>query len=117
MEALLEVGFILLKIAVVILGFAFPVGTLMTLLGDRKQSSMIQNRVGPNRARLPGINHPIVGIPHFIADGIKMVFKEDIIPAKANKFWHNVAPALGSVSRRSAVGQRSRSATSSVTAP
>lgn len=84
----------LAKILVVILAFAFPIGSLMTLLGDRKQSSLIQNRVGPNRARLPFIGHPLIGIPHFIADGIKMIFKEDIIPDGANKFWHNMAPAL-----------------------
>mgnify|MGYP002619563873 CR=1 FL=1 len=90
----MELLIILLKVLVVVLAFAFPIGSLMTLLGDRKQSSLIQNRVGPNRARLPGINHPLVGIPHFIADGLKMIFKEDIIPARANRFWHNLAPAL-----------------------
>ncbi len=94
MDTLLQIGIILIKILVVILAFAFPIGSLMTLLGDRKQSSMIQNRVGPNRARLPFINLPLIGIPHFIADGIKMIFKEDIIPENANKFWHNLAPAI-----------------------
>jgi len=91
---LIELLIILAKIGVVILAFAFPIGSLMTLLGDRKQSSMIQNRVGPNRARLPFINLPLLGIPHFIADGIKMILKEDIIPDGADKFWHNMAPAL-----------------------
>lgn len=94
MDTLLQIGIILIKILVVILAFAFPIGSLMTLLGDRKQSSMIQNRVGPNRARLPFINLPLFGVPHFIADGIKMIFKEDIIPENANKFWHNMAPAI-----------------------
>lgn len=94
MDTLLEIGIILIKILVVILAFAFPIGSLMTLLGDRKQSSMIQNRVGPNRARLPFINLSLFGVPHFIADGIKMIFKEDIIPDNANKFWHNMAPAI-----------------------
>lgn len=86
--------FSLLKIVVVTLLFAMPIGSLMTLLGDRKQSSMIQNRVGPNRARLPGINLPLIGIPHFLADGLKMIFKEDIIPDGANRTWHNIAPTL-----------------------
>lgn len=86
--------FSLVKILVVTLLFAMPIGSLMTLLGDRKQSSMIQNRVGPNRARLPFINLPLVGIPHFVADGLKMIFKEDIIPAGANPRWHNIAPIL-----------------------
>lgn len=86
--------FSLLKIVVVLLAFALPIGSLMTLLGDRKQSSMIQNRVGPNRARIPGINLPLVGIPHFLADGLKMIFKEDAIPDKADKLWHNLTPAI-----------------------
>ena len=94
MEPLTQLAIIAIKILVVILAFAFPIGSLMTLLGDRKQSSMIQNRVGPNRARLPFIDLPLFGIPHFIADGIKMIFKEDIIPDNANKFWHNMAPAI-----------------------
>lgn len=86
--------FSLVKILVVTLAFAMPIGSLMTLLGDRKQSSMIQNRVGPNRARLPFLNLPLVGIPHFLADGLKMIFKEDIIPDGANRNWHNIAPVL-----------------------
>jgi NADH-quinone oxidoreductase subunit H len=84
----------LAKILVVVLAFAFPIGSLLTLLGDRKQSSLIQNRVGPNRARLPFLDNPLFGIPHFIADGLKMVMKEDVIPAGADRFWHNMAPAL-----------------------
>ncbi|TVR03229.1 MAG: NADH-quinone oxidoreductase subunit H [Deltaproteobacteria bacterium] len=94
MDLVWELLIILLKIVVVVLLFAFPIGSLMTLLGDRKQSSLIQNRIGPNRARLPGINHPLVGIPHFLADGLKMIFKEDIIPRQANRFWHTLAPAI-----------------------
>lgn len=86
--------FSLLKIVVVTLLFAMPIGSLMTLLGDRKQSAMIQNRVGPNTARLPFIPLSLVGIPHFIADGLKMIFKEDIIPDGANRNWHNLAPIL-----------------------
>jgi NADH-quinone oxidoreductase subunit H len=91
---LLDLFVILLKIAGVVLGFAFPLGAALTLFGDRKQSALVQNRVGPNRARLPFIPAALLGIPHLIADSIKMIFKEDIIPDKANHFWHTVAPAL-----------------------
>ena len=91
---LLDLGILLLKILLITLGFALPLGGLLTLFGDRKQSSLIQNRVGPNRARLPFINHSLAGIPHFVADGIKMFFKEDARPDVANPFWHRMAPAL-----------------------
>ncbi len=95
---LTDILLILLKIVAVVLLFAMPIGSLMTLLGDRKQSSMIQNRVGPNRARLsiiPGLGRlPLVGIPHFLADGLKMIFKEDAIPDGADRTWHNIVPAM-----------------------
>jgi len=38
-----------IKIAVIILLFAMPLGTVLTLM-ERKWSAMIQDRVGPNRA-------------------------------------------------------------------
>lgn len=92
--SLFDLLLITVKILVVILAFAFPIGASMTLFGDRKQSSLIQNRVGPNRARLPFLNHALLGIPHLVADTIKMVFKEDIIPRKSDPLWHTLAPAL-----------------------
>lgn len=84
----------LIKILVIVFGFVMAVASLMTLLGDRKQSAAIQNRVGPNRARLPFIKSPLFGIPHFLADGIKMVLKENIVPDGANRKLHMIAPGL-----------------------
>lgn len=84
----------LLKIVVIVFVFVMGVASAMTLLGDRKQSSAIQNRVGPNRARLPFINHHLLGFPHFLADGLKMILKENIVPDGANKWLHLIAPGL-----------------------
>jgi len=72
--------------------------TLLTM-ADRKWSALMQDRVGPNRARLPipGISHmPLKGVPHIVADVLKMLFKEDFIPegAAGNKFLFNLAPLL-----------------------
>jgi NADH-quinone oxidoreductase subunit H len=72
--------------------------TLLTM-ADRKWSALMQDRVGPNRARLPipGLrNRPLKGIPHIIADVLKMLFKEDFIPEGAlqHKFLFNLAPLL-----------------------
>ncbi len=83
---------IILKIVVIVFGFVMAVASLLTLLGDRKQSAKIQNRVGPNRASILGIT--FLGIPHFIADGIKMVFKENTVPDGANKALMLIAPGL-----------------------
>jgi NADH-quinone oxidoreductase subunit H len=89
---MIEVLITILKISVIVFGFVMAVASLMTLLGDRKQSAAIQNRVGPNRAKFFG--HSLLGIPHFLADGIKMILKENITPAGANKFLHTIAPGL-----------------------
>jgi len=98
---LVETLIILLKIAVIIFGFVMAVGSLLTLV-ERKQSAWIQNRVGPNRANLgghirgEGVTNSLRlgGLFHFIADGIKMLTKEDIIPEGAHKVLHTIAPAM-----------------------
>ncbi|MFW6053739.1 MAG: complex I subunit 1/NuoH family protein [Persicimonas sp.] len=87
-----EVLIQLIKIVVIAFGFVMAVASLMTVLGDRKQSAKIQNRIGPNQARFFGMS--LAGIPHFLADGLKMVLKENTIPDGANKVLHTVAPAL-----------------------
>ena len=51
----IDFAILLLKIGVITLGFALPIGGLLTLYGDRKLSALIQNRVGPNRAKVFGI--------------------------------------------------------------
>src|SRR6266852_6337469 len=72
--------------------------TLLTM-AERKWSALMQDRVGPNRARLPLpllSERPLKGIPHILADVLKMLFKEDFIPqgATGNKFLFNLAPLL-----------------------
>ena len=57
--------------------------TLLTM-ADRKWSALMQDRVGPNRARFSIIpflrDRPLHGLPHIMADVLKMLFKEDFIP-------------------------------------
>src|SRR6266480_4484517 len=59
---------------------------LMSVL-ERKILGRIQNRYGPNRVGPFGLFQPI-------ADGIKMLIKEDIVPARADKIVHFLAPIL-----------------------
>jgi NADH-quinone oxidoreductase subunit H len=59
---------------------------LMSVL-ERKILGRIQNRYGPNRVGPFGLFQPI-------ADGIKMLIKEDIVPARADKIVHFFAPVL-----------------------
>ena len=57
---------------------------------ERKISAWVQNRVGPNRVGWLGLLQPF-------ADVFKLILKEDIIPEKANKFIHTLAPIIAVV--------------------
>ena len=54
---------------------------------ERKALGRIQNRLGPNRVGPAGILQPA-------ADGLKMIFKEDVVPRSADKIVHFLAPIL-----------------------
>ncbi|MGH9721045.1 MAG: complex I subunit 1/NuoH family protein, partial [Bryobacteraceae bacterium] len=57
---------------------------------ERKQSALIQDRIGANRASIFGFR--ALGMFHGVADVLKMFTKEDIVPAGANKTLHVLAP-------------------------
>ncbi|HWP91506.1 MAG TPA: NADH-quinone oxidoreductase subunit NuoH [Thermodesulfobacteriota bacterium] len=83
-----EIGISFVKIALVF----FVVLTLVAYLtlAERRISAFIQDRLGPNRVGPFGFLQPA-------ADGIKFIFKEDIIPKYANKPFYIMAPALSLV--------------------
>ncbi|RKH33812.1 NADH-quinone oxidoreductase subunit H [Corallococcus praedator] len=86
----------LTNILFLMLTFVMIIATLLTL-AERKWSAFMQDRVGPNRARLaiPGLgNRSLGGIPHIITDVLKMLTKEDFVPGTANKFLFNLGPVL-----------------------
>lgn len=87
---LLDAIIILLKIAVVF-GFVLNVAAIMSW-AERKQSAVMQDRIGANRADILGFR--IIGLFHPIADTIKMLTKEDWIPPGGNPFLHTLAPFL-----------------------
>jgi len=61
-------------------------------LMERKVMAWIQMRVGPNRVGLFGFR--LWGLLQPAADGLKMIFKEDIVPLQANRWLYIFAPAL-----------------------
>src|SRR2546423_2109790 len=69
-----------------LLGVFLTLFALISVL-ERKILARIQNRYGPNRVGPFGLFQPV-------ADGIKMLIKEDIVPARADKVVHFLAPIL-----------------------
>src|SRR5213592_2175213 len=71
--------------------FAFlVVMTLFSIVFERKVVGRMQNRIGPNRVGPWGTLQSL-------ADGIKLAFKEEIIPALADKPVYVLAPILSAV--------------------
>lgn len=95
-EGLLPGAGSITNILVLLLVFVMIIATMLTL-AERKWSALMQDRIGPNRARiaLPGLkNRSLAGLPYVAADSLKMLFKEDLIPNAANPILFNLAPIL-----------------------
>jgi len=86
------------------------IGAVMTMAGysvlaERKVSAWMQGRVGPNRTVLPFVGHiPLIGpflkgLGMFqpLADGLKFLFKEEIVPGHVNKLYYYLAPIIALV--------------------
>src|SRR5438045_3847966 len=69
-----------------LLGVFLTLFALISVL-ERKILGRMQNRYGPNRVGPFGLFQPV-------ADGIKMLIKEDIVPTRADKIVHFLAPIL-----------------------
>ena len=71
---------------VVIIGFVLTM-VMVIIYFERRFLSRFQVRLGPNRAGPEGILQPV-------ADAIKVLLKEDIVPAKGDKVVHWIAPII-----------------------
>src|SRR3954471_9344364 len=81
----------LIKIVVFILAIGPGIASILTWL-ERRQSAMMQDRLGANRANIGPFR--LWGITHFMADALKFLFKEDFVPPKAHKFLFALGPIL-----------------------
>lgn len=85
-QILSQPWFIPLVVGVLILALA-PLGVAFTVLLERKILADMQARLGPMRVGPQGLLQTI-------ADAVKMLLKEDIIPADSNKFMFRIAPVI-----------------------
>jgi NADH-quinone oxidoreductase subunit H len=69
---------------------AAPVIMMYLTWLERKLIARMQNRFGPNRVGLYGLGQPL-------ADGLKMLIKEDLVPTGADRLLHGLAPVVALV--------------------
>jgi NADH-quinone oxidoreductase subunit H len=89
---LLNIGFdvalFLEKLVLIVVVVSVALGIAMySTWGERKVAAALQDRPGPNRAGWFGLLQPV-------ADAVKLFFKEEIIPSRANKVLFILGPAL-----------------------
>lgn len=84
----MELTFVIEKFALIgiLVGISLVVA-MYTTLAERKIASFMQDRVGPNRAGPFGILQPL-------ADGLKLIMKEEITPTASNKFLFFLGPCI-----------------------
>lgn len=76
-----------LPMPMVLMIIGATVGVLVVVWLERKISAAAQQRIGPEYAGPLGVLQPV-------ADGIKLVFKEDIVPAKADRWLFTIGPII-----------------------
>src|SRR5690242_17995724 len=80
------------EILITLVTIAIALGAILTacaylILLERKLSAWMQDRVGPNRVGPFGLLQPL-------ADGLKFLLKEEVIPAHVNKTLFIIAPTI-----------------------
>jgi NADH-quinone oxidoreductase subunit H len=81
-------------LAVAVIFAFFPSLFAIVTVFERKGLGRIQNRYGPNRVGIPFTRIRLCGFGQFIADGIKSLTKEDLVPRTADKAVHFLAPVV-----------------------
>ena len=86
-KGLLWTPLIIVLVKVVLVFVVGLVATMLMVWFERKVIAGMQNRVGPNKAGPWGLLQTL-------ADGIKLFFKEDLLPERADKFVFKLAPYM-----------------------
>ena len=80
-------GFVITVVKILVIFVFLLVSVMLMIWFERKVISDMQNRIGPNRAGP-------YGILQTLADGIKLFFKEDLVPERADRIVFALAPYL-----------------------
>jgi len=72
---------------VIVVWLVLPLLAALLVWAERRVSAFMQDRLGPNRVGPAGLLQPI-------ADLLKFIFKEDVVPGHVNKVLYVIAPAL-----------------------
>lgn len=84
----IDIAFIIEKLVLASVILMGSLGVAMyATWGERKVAAVMQDRIGPNRAGPMGLLQPL-------ADGVKLFFKEEIIPDHSTRFLFILGPAL-----------------------
>lgn len=80
----------LIKIAVLV--FVLMTATAYLVLLERWVAAWVQDRIGPNRVGLPLTKVRLFGLGQPLADGVKMLLKEELTPSHVDRFLYTLAP-------------------------
>lgn len=84
----MDISFVIEKFVLVVIIFAISLVIAMySTYAERKVAAFLQDRLGPDRAGPFGIFQPL-------ADGLKMLMKEEIVPLESSKLLFMMAPGL-----------------------
>jgi NADH-quinone oxidoreductase subunit H len=84
----LDLSFVIEKLIIIAIIVLASLGiALYTTFAERKVAAILQDRPGPSRAGPFGLLQPL-------ADGLKLIMKEEIIPSHANKWLFILGPGL-----------------------
>lgn len=87
---MIDLGISFARVAFIMM-FILSLGGLLGWI-ERKQSAIMQDRIGANRASIFGIR--AWGLFHPLADALKLLTKEDFRPVRADRFLFSLAPFL-----------------------
>lgn len=90
LQSILAINWVLLTDKLILIGILFAVSlgiAAYSTLAERKIAAFMQDRIGPDRAGFFGILQPL-------ADGVKSILKEEIIPTRAHKILFILGPCI-----------------------